>query len=121
MTSVQDTDSSNGQPTIQPAIGRIVKVLRGREQEKYAVIVRIIDERFVWIADGNKRKFDQPKKKNLLHLELLAQVSSEVADSIMETGRVTNGKLRYALNKFLEDGQSEAHGKENDRGQRRCD
>jgi ribosomal protein L14E/L6E/L27E len=104
-------NSSSEDPAIEPAIGRIVRVLRGREQEGYAVIVRIIDDRFVWIADGDKRKFDQPKKKNLLHLELLASVSGEVADSIMETGRVTNGKLRYALNKFLEIGQSEAHGK----------
>lgn len=96
---------------LQPQIGRIVKVLRGREQERYAVIVRIIDDRFVWIADGDKRKFDQPKKKNLLHLELLDHVSSEVANSITETGRVTNGKLRYALSKFLENVQSEAHRK----------
>lgn len=102
---------NGAEPGLVPEIGRIVKVLRGREQEKYAVIVRIIDERFVAIADGHKRKFDQPKKKNLLHLELLAEVSGEVADSIMETGRVTNGKLRFALNKFLDSGQSEAQGK----------
>lgn len=98
-------------PTIVPEVGRIVKVLRGREQEKYAVIVRIIDERFVCIADGNKRKFDGSKKKNLLHLELLPEVSGEVASSIMETGRVTNGKLRFALNKFMLSVQSEAHEK----------
>lgn len=90
------------QPAIRPAIGTIVKVLRGREQEGYAVIVGVIDDRFVWIADGDKRKFDGPKKKNLLHLELFDVVSGEVADSITETGRVTNGKLRYALNKFIE-------------------
>ncbi|GAA3411904.1 KOW domain-containing RNA-binding protein [Paenibacillus hodogayensis] len=94
-----------------PQIGTIVKVLRGREQEKYAVIVQIHDERFVSIADGHKRKFDQPKKKNLLHLELFRYVSSEVADSIMETGRVTNAKLRFALNKFLDSGQAEAQEK----------
>jgi len=51
----------------------------------------------VWIADGGKRKFDEPKKKNLIHLELLPAISSEVADSLRETGRVTNGKLRFAL------------------------
>ncbi|MEF3303343.1 KOW domain-containing RNA-binding protein [Paenibacillus sp. GYB003] len=94
-----------------PEIGRIVKVLRGREQEKYAVIVRIIDDRFVAIADGSKRKFDGPKKKNLLHLELLPEVSGEVANSILETGRVTNGKLRFALGNYLRRVQAEAHEK----------
>jgi ribosomal protein L14E/L6E/L27E len=113
--------TSNDHTAIEPQVGRVVKVLRGREQDSYAVIVRTLDERFVSIADGNKRKFDQAKKKNLLHLELFPYRSSEVADSIMETGRVTNGKLRHAVSKFLENEQSEAHGKENDRGQRRCD
>jgi len=106
--NVEARNSSTAKRELQPQVGRIVKVLRGREQEKYAVIIRLIDDRFVLIADGDKRKFDQPKKKNLLHLQLMDHVSSEVADSINETGRVTNGKLRYALNKFLENAQSEA-------------
>jgi large subunit ribosomal protein L14e len=83
-------------------------VLRGRECGKYAVIIGIVDERFVVIADGDKRKFDQPKKKNLLHLQLLDVVSSEVATSMSETGRVTNGKLRYAVAKFAETQSNEA-------------
>lgn len=86
----------------KPKLGQIVKILRGRDLEKYAVIVGIIDSRFLWIADGDKRKFDQPKKKNVLHVQLLEAISSEVVDSLSETGRVTNGKLRYALNKFAQ-------------------
>ncbi|WP_127583974.1 KOW domain-containing RNA-binding protein [Paenibacillus koleovorans] len=94
-----------------PALGQLVKVLRGREQDQYAVVVRLDDSRFVWIADGDKRKFDQPKKKNILHLQLLDTISGEVADSLNETGRVTNGKLRYALSKYVEAGQSDAQQK----------
>ena len=85
---------------LQP--GCIVRVLRGRDAGKHAVVIGTVDERFVLIADGDKRKFDQPKKKNILHLHLTAYVSNEVADSIRETGRVTNGKIRYALSRFAE-------------------
>lgn len=95
----------------KPQIGQIAKVLRGRDQGKYAVIVSVTDERFVRIADGDKRKFDQAKKKNLLHLQLLNQMSREVADSIAETGRVTNGKLRYALSRVVDDLELEAQEK----------
>lgn len=97
----------------KPQIGQIVKVLRGRDLGKPAIVIGIVDERFVLIADGDKRKFDQPKKKkkNLLHLQLESMISSEVADSILETGRVTNGKLRYALNRFVHTGQAEANEK----------
>lgn len=82
--------------------GRIVKVLRGRDAGKHAVVIGLQDDRFVLIADGDKRKFDGPKKKNILHLEITDAFSSEVADSIQETGRVTNGKIRYALSRYTD-------------------
>jgi len=93
---------------IQPQLGQIVRILRGRDLNKYAVIIGIVDQRFILIADGNKRKFDQPKKKNRLHLQLQDAISHEVVNSLLETGRVTNGKLRFALNKFVQSGQMEA-------------
>jgi len=99
---VVDSESS-------PQVGQLVRVLRGRDADKLAIIVAIEDERFVRIADGDKRKFDTAKKKNVLHLEKFDLISSEVQDSITESGRVTNGKLRFAVNKFKEalDAQSE--------------
>ncbi|WP_425436523.1 KOW motif-containing protein [Paenibacillus herberti] len=81
-------------------VGRLVKVLRGKDEGSYAVIVEILDDRFVRIADGNGRRFDSPKKKNLQHLQLLPALSSEVSDSMSETGRVTNAKLRFAIQKY---------------------
>jgi large subunit ribosomal protein L14e len=95
----------------QPQPGQVVKILRGRELGKYAIIVQIIDSRYVMIADGNKRKFDRAKKKNLLHLQLQDFISSEVVNSLLETGRVTNGKIRFALSKFIDQQQSEAQAK----------
>lgn len=81
----------------EPQVGQLVKVLKGRDAGAIYVIVGILDDRFVWIADGNKRKFDGPKRKNAQHLELLPIVSSEVVHSLQESGRVTNGKLRHAI------------------------
>jgi ribosomal protein L14E/L6E/L27E len=85
-----------------PSIGQIVKILRGKDRDGYAIVIGIVDDRFVLIADGDKRRFDEPKKKNLLHLEFSQTVSTEVADSMRETGRVTNAKLRFALQKYIE-------------------
>jgi ribosomal protein L14E/L6E/L27E len=83
-----------------PQLGQIVKILRGRDSGDFAVIVGLVDQRSVLIADGRTRKFDHPKKKNLLHLELQNETSDIVVNSLMETGRVTNGKLRHALAKY---------------------
>ncbi len=89
-------------PESSPQVGQVVRITRGRDAGRYAVIIDIEDERFVWIADGDKRKFDAPKKKNIRHLECYDFISSVVRENIQETGRVTNGKLRFAVNKFKE-------------------
>ncbi|KPB03599.1 MULTISPECIES: KOW domain-containing RNA-binding protein [unclassified Bacillus (in: firmicutes)] len=82
-------------------VGQIVSITQGRDAGQYAVIIKILDERFVVLADGDKRKFDRPKKKNIHHLEFFDYVSPEVQNSMKETGRVTNGKLRFALTKYV--------------------
>jgi len=94
-----------------PQLGQIVRIVRGKDSGKHAVIINVEDQRFVWIADGGKRKFDHPKKKNLNHLELLEVVSSEVVESLRDSSRVTNGKLRFALYKYVDQMESEAHEK----------
>lgn len=95
----------------EPQIGQIVKTLKGRDAGSVYVIVGIVDERFVLIADGDKRKFDQPKRKNVQHLELQAMISSEVIHSLQESGRVTNGKLRHAVNVYMESAKPNAEEK----------
>lgn len=89
-------------PDSSPRVGQLVKILRGKDADQYSVIVEVIDERFVRIADGDRRKFDRAKKKNIIHLELQDFISPEITRSINEAGRVTNGKLRFAIAKFLE-------------------
>jgi len=91
--------------------GQIVKILKGKDAGQVAVVISIEDSRFVYIADGNKRKFDQRKKKNLQHLEPQSFISSEVANSLNESGRVTNGKLRFAVAKFVQSTESHAEEK----------
>lgn len=81
-------------------IGQLVKVRSGRDAGSIAVIISILDDKFVMIADGDKRKFDQPKRKNVAHLEFQTIISSEVVNSLNETGKVTNGKLRHAVSMF---------------------
>lgn len=85
---------------LEPLIGQIVEVTKGRETGRHAVIISVLNERFVLLADGNKRKYDQPKKKNIQHIRFTGEHAVEVFDSIQESGRVTNSKLRFVLNRF---------------------
>jgi len=84
-----------------PRIGQVVRITKGREIGQYAVVIQVID-RFVLLADGEKRKYDRPKKKNLHHIEIMDYISPEIQNSLLETGRVTNGKLRFTIQHFIE-------------------
>lgn len=84
-----------------PCLGQIVRVLRGREAGTFAIVIGLEEPHFVWLADGDQRKFDRPKKKNVKHIQLTHSVAEEVADVLKQFGRVNNAKLRYALNQYL--------------------
>ncbi|MFD2131151.1 RNA-binding protein [Pseudogracilibacillus auburnensis] len=83
-----------------PQLGQIVRITKGREQNQYAVVINILDDRFVSLADGEKRKYDRPKRKNVNHIAGTPFISSEVRNSLLETNRVSNGKLRFAIAKY---------------------
>jgi large subunit ribosomal protein L14e len=80
--------------------GDIVRSLRGRDEGELLVVISLVDERYALVADGGNRRFDRPKRKNVLHLEPIGFRSEEVANSLRETGRVTNAKLRFAIGQF---------------------
>jgi large subunit ribosomal protein L14e len=90
-------------PETIPRIGQMVRILKGRDAGGIACIILIADSRFVKIADGDKRKLDRSKKKNVNHLELFDFISPEIKYSIEQTGRVTNAKLRFAISTFMND------------------
>ncbi|MDQ0201779.1 KOW domain-containing RNA-binding protein [Neobacillus ginsengisoli] len=100
-----------------PQIGQFVIVTSGRDAGQYAIIVRLA-EKFVYLADGERIPFDRPKKKNPRHLQFIDHVSLEVQNSMKEIGRVTNGKLRFALTKFLNERISEKEKGDETHGQR---
>ncbi|WP_082235749.1 KOW domain-containing RNA-binding protein [Halobacillus massiliensis] len=103
-----------------PQLGQVVHIVQGREAGQYAVIIDILDDRFLLLADGEKRKYDRPKKKNLQHVELLDFVSPEVQNSLLETGRVTNGKLRFAVSKYVNEEVTDLEKGDQLDGERRC-
>lgn len=82
-------------------IGEIVEVMMGRESGKLAIVLKIANERYLLIADGDKRKFDKPKRKNFRHLKSTGYISKEIVDSLKESNKVSNAKLRYILQKYI--------------------
>ena len=44
------------------SIGQIVHSRAGRDKDKFFIVVSLVDEEYVLVADGDLRKINNPKK-----------------------------------------------------------
>jgi ribosomal protein L14E/L6E/L27E len=52
--------------------GQIVKSLAGHDKDSLYMIVRA-EGNFIWAVDGMRHKLEDPKKKNIRHVQLIKQ------------------------------------------------
>jgi len=81
-------------------IGQLVKSKAGRDKDRVFIIIAIIDEQYVLIADGDLRKIDNAKKKKIRHLAVYNVISHEIEKKIMLNEKVSNLVLRRELEKL---------------------
>ena len=79
--------------------GSIVRSIAGRDKGSlFIVISREGDS--VYLANGELRKVDRPKRKKLKHLQGTKSVSEFVQNKLAAVGKVTNSEVRKALAEF---------------------
>lgn len=77
-------------------IGSVVRSKAGRDKGDYFVVLAM-DGNFVYMANGELRKVDNPKKKKLKHLQGTDYCSDFIANKVRTSQKVTNQELRKAL------------------------
>ena len=78
-------------------VGRVVLSRAGRDQGLYFVIVDVIDENHVAIANGCQRKVDNPKKKKIKHLAAQKEIFEEIREKIFSKKRIFDSEVRNKL------------------------
>ncbi len=84
--------------SIEP--GRVVKSIQGRDAGRYFIVLEVVDEQFVLMADGLTRKIAHPKKKKVKHLRP-KPILVNVDGATLPNKHLQDSDLRTAL---------EAHG-----------
>ena len=79
----------------------IVLSLRGHDAGTVLFVIAV-EEPYVLLADGKRRRVEAPKRKKEKHVKLLARSDCRVARKIRAQERVTNNELRRALTEFKE-------------------
>ncbi|MDP4179745.1 MAG: KOW domain-containing RNA-binding protein [Bacillota bacterium] len=78
-------------------VGQVVYSKAGRDAGKKFVIVKIPDELFVFISDGDLRKIEKPKRKKTKHLLITEEIVKPLNDKIVNKIKITNSEVRRAL------------------------
>lgn len=79
------------------SIGQIVISTAGRDKGLKFVVLCIIDDKYVYISDGDIRKLMTPKKKKLKHLKKLNYVAEDIKDRLESCGKLSNSEIRKLL------------------------
>lgn len=77
--------------------GDIVYSKAGRDKDKIFIILEVLDDKFAFLADGDLRKVQKPKKKKIMHLKKTNMTAQLIKEKIAEGARVTNSDLRKVL------------------------
>ena len=82
------------------SIGQVVKVSLGRDKGNLFFVVKIINNEYVLLADGKKRKLDKPKLKKVKHLKKYNFINDEVRKRVVSGQEITDSFLRAELTKL---------------------
>ena len=80
--------------------GQVVRSLSGRDKGKFQIVIKLLDNNFVQVVDGKRRKLERPKLKKTKHL----QKTNSIFDM---TGVTNDSHVRKLLKEFMND--KEAH------------
>ncbi len=91
-------------------LGTVVYSKSGRDKGTMFVVVGVVNERLVSLADGDLRKIENPKIKNIKHVQLTRMKADDVLGYLSRGERPDNHIIKKNLKKLQE--VTETDGKE---------
>ena len=81
--------------------GQLVCSKSGRDKDRCYLVLEVIDQYFVRLIDGDVRRIDRPKRKNIKHLQVLPATSGELAEKLKAGESITNSEVRQAISQTI--------------------
>lgn len=81
-------------------LGQLVCSKQGRDQGKYYLVLEIINECFVYLVDGEKRRMDNPKQKNIKHLKVYPAVAYDIVQKWESGKNPGNNEICRVITQF---------------------
>lgn len=82
-------------------LGQLVYSTAGRDKGRAFFVVALPKDTFVYVADGDLRKIERPKKKNIKHVRATKMIAPLVAKKLENGEKISNAELRSAIAEFV--------------------
>lgn len=82
-------------------IGQLVSSIQGRDSGMFYLVVQVENESRVRVADGEGRKVEKPKIKNVKHLKFYDIVAERIFERAQIGKRVTSEDVRKELKSLV--------------------
>ncbi len=91
-------------------VGQVVYSKSGRDKGKLMVVIDVVNDRFCLLVDGDTRRIEKPKLKNIRHIQITYQRADDVFEYLNRGEMPTNHVIKRNLLKLQ--GTGEKDGKE---------
>lgn len=78
-------------------VGQVVRSKNGRDAGKVFIVVSIVDDKYVHIVDGRRRRLEKPKLKKIKHLYVYNQVFEEIENKEFGKYQYNDAYIRRIL------------------------
>jgi len=79
------------------SIGQLVTSSAGRDLASVYLVIGIKDNNYLLLVNGRDRKYNNPKQKNIRHVNVLEAIAQGVAEKLQSGNPVTDEELRQAI------------------------
>ena len=80
--------------------GRIVRSKAGRDEGRYFVVIALDGDEFAYVANGEKRTVEKPKRKCVKHLFVTEETISGLQERLASGEKVENHEIRKWLSAY---------------------
>lgn len=81
--------------------GDIVYATQGRDKDTPFVVLEVLNDEYVLLSNGRRRKVTKPKKKKMKHIKQSGFSSSPIQEKLRTGGIVTNPDVKRALAEII--------------------
>lgn len=81
-------------------LGDLVISTAGRDKGKFYLVVKIDNKDYIQVSDGDKKRIESPKRKNIKHVRQVGYHFKEISIWLSEGKRIRNEDIKMVIKDY---------------------